>query len=364
MKKIVYSVSLIASMASLLSCNDKLEIAAPYKNITVVYGLLNIADTAHYVRIQKAFMDQNQSGIDMAKVADSSFYNVLDVKIKELNSGGTVLNTIDLDKVDLTLEGYPKQSGAFFNTPNYAYKFKRALNAANTYRIIITNKNTGNVDSAETAVIGTGKPGDFNNFGIVEWRSDTVKTSISFFQTFTDAGKLRDINFAARIPDNVGDAQLVLRFNWTDSNTATGASVKKSADFTNFNTNPLGIENQSPLNKTFGYITPNRDFYVFLRDALGVNPSANQTRILDSCDMFLYVAGIEYKRYRLLNENKGGITADEIRPMYSNIKGANVLGLFSTKAFVAKYNIGINKETRDSILKNNLTSDLNIRFYQ
>jgi hypothetical protein len=83
---------------------------------------------------------------------------------------------------------------------------------------------------------------------------------------------------------------------------------------------------------------------------------------MDSCDMFLYAAGIEYYRYKELNTNKGGLTADEIRPTYTNIKGKNVMGLFSTKAYIQKLQIAIGLDTKDSLTNGVQFKDLSIRF--
>ncbi len=358
MKKITFALAAITSSALLFSCNDKLNIAAPYKNITVVYALLNQADTAHYIRIQKAFMDENQSGIDMAKEADSSFYKDLSVSIKELNKAGQVLTTIPLSKVDLGLEGYPKEAGAFFNTPNFAYKFKKSLNQDNTYRLIIKNNNTGNVDSAETPIINTRDSAFFN---VVEWRSGSSQR-IAFPKTMTPEGKLLETNYSLNIPSNVGAAQLILRFRWMDSNTTAGTGVYKTADFTNFSQiKPLTPSTTS--NQSYGVFTQNINLYDFIRSSLGANPGPNQYRYLLACDMILYAAGIEYKVYNDFNSYKGGLTADEIRPVYTNIKGTDVRGLFSTRTFVQKLSVPFSDDTKDSIQNYNpATKDLHIRF--
>ena len=42
------------------SCSNELELNAPYKNIPVIYGVLSVKDTSHYIRIQKVFT--NPSG--------------------------------------------------------------------------------------------------------------------------------------------------------------------------------------------------------------------------------------------------------------------------------------------------------------
>ena len=357
MKRIIPSLALIAGASSIISCNDKLNIAAPYKNITVVYGLLDIADTAHYIRIEKAFMDENQSAIDMAKIADSSFYSALSVVMKEIGPSGNILNTISLNRVDLTNEGYTKDTGAFFNTPNYAYKFKYPLNAGNQYRIVIKNTATGEVDSAISPVISDAGP--ITYFGVTEWQRSTE--TISFAKVLREDGKPDEIDYGINIPANVGAAELAIRFNWTDSNILTGAATHKYADFSSF-TASKSIAPSTTSSQSFSFIAQNKDVYQFLRDALGT-PSANQYRYFDSCDMYLYVAGTEYQRYNDLNANKGGLTADEIRPIYTNLRGLNVMGLFSTRAKTKRLQMPFGEATKDSIATNSLTRDLNIRFY-
>lgn len=354
MKKIIYTFALAASALGVVSCNEKLNIAAPHKDITVVYGMLNIADTAHYIRIQKAFMDENQSAIDMAKVADSNFYKALEVTMKEISAGGTVRSIITLSKVDLALEGFPKDTGAFFNTPNYAYKFKYPLSADNRYRIVIRNTNTGNVDSAETDIINN--TGSYNVFGLTEWIFSGAL--VSFSQIQSDAGKLRQSEYSAHVPANTGDAELVVRFHWTDSNTATGSSVRRSADYMGFS---FKTSMSTPLPTTFGLVSTNKDIFDFLKSTIGP-AGTNQYRYMDSVDMLLYAAGVEYRRFKDLNSFKGGLTADEIKPLYTNIKGKDVMGLLSTRAFAARYQMGFGTETKDSLSNGSITKELNIRF--
>ena len=41
----------------LTACSNDLEVAAPWKDIPVVWGMISRSDTAHYVRVEKAFLD-------------------------------------------------------------------------------------------------------------------------------------------------------------------------------------------------------------------------------------------------------------------------------------------------------------------
>src|SRR4051812_39354220 len=124
MKKIALNLLCAFTLSGMISCKEDFDVAAPYKNFTIAYGMLDATETVHYIRIQKAFMDQDKSALDMAAIADSSFYpeGALEVHMKEL-SGNTVVSDSILRRVTMANEGITKEPGAFFTTPNYAYKY-------------------------------------------------------------------------------------------------------------------------------------------------------------------------------------------------------------------------------------------------
>ena len=147
--KYIFNVAFAALLlVGLASCKQDFKVSAPYKPVTIVYGLLNMGDTAHYIRIQKAFIDESLSALDLAKNADSNYYPNLVVTLRELNSGTVITNT-NLTRVDLNTEGYQKDSGTFFNNVSYAYKTTKTLNPNYTYRLVITNPDNGMSDSSE-----------------------------------------------------------------------------------------------------------------------------------------------------------------------------------------------------------------------
>src|SRR6185437_11084003 len=109
MRKLFSPLLIITALVGISSCSTKFNIAAPYKNITVIYGLMDETDTAHYIRIEKAFLDQNKSAVVMAQNPDSSFYpeSQLDVKMELIDPSGTIDSIYSLSRVDLNNEGYP-----------------------------------------------------------------------------------------------------------------------------------------------------------------------------------------------------------------------------------------------------------------
>src|ERR1700722_992454 len=72
-----------------IACNNKLNIDAPYKDITVVYGLLDQNDSAHYIRINKAFLGIGNA-LTMAQQYDSINYptGTLTVILKDFDVNG------------------------------------------------------------------------------------------------------------------------------------------------------------------------------------------------------------------------------------------------------------------------------------
>jgi len=336
MKKLLVSTVILSLALGLHSCSEDFEVSAPYKDITVVYGLLNMRDTAHYVRIQKAFLDENKSAIDMAKEADSNFHNSLDVRVKEL-SGAAVVDVIQLQRVDMNTEGYPKQPGAFFTSPNYAYKFKKALNPANRYRLVILNNNTGDVDSSEISIV------DSNDIKVT-WKpvfsfGRLVPATSAKYQIFVNP--TTDVRYL----------EGVVRFHWVDSNLNTGELRNDSTDYM--------FASKAPDGQAMEVL--HTSLYTALKDAMQP-PPADIVRLMDSVDMFIYGGGVDFYNYITTTQlQSGGLTADQVKPIYTNLKGGDVYGIFSTRNYAADYNIPIDDLTIDSLRLNAITAPLMIR---
>ncbi len=337
MKKIILPLLVLMALSILPSCSEKFSVAAPYKSITVVYGLLDKSDTAHYIRIQKAFLDDAKSALAMAKEADSSFFNNINVKIKRISMSGNLLDTIHLNRVDLTAEGYPKEAGTFFNSPNYAYKFKGALNANYIYRIVVSNAATGEVDSAEAPIIdNTAALSSFYIYYI----DDTASNPQFEFANNSPYQKTEIISrylAASNYNYNGGAtpamvAQAFIRFHWVDSNIVTGLIASKSYDYN------LGYKDLSSFqNKFFTYQVPNTDMYNAINTAM-VRAPENTVRLMDRCELLMYLGTEDFYNYIKVEALQGtGLTGNEIQPTFTNLKGANVLGLYTSRCMRKGY---------------------------
>ena len=338
LKRLFLALPLLLMMAS---CSEDFNVAAPYKSVTLVYGLINIGDTAHYIRIQKAFLDENKSALNMAQEADSNFFGSLSVHLKELSSAGVLLKDTILPRVDLNNEGYKKESGVFFNAPNYAYKSKMKLVPGNAYRLVITNTVTGEVDSAESPIIDNQR----TTQGIV-----VTQFNNSYVLSFPgihpdDEYRLNTVY----VPANSKMYEGIIRFHWV--NRVGGVQTDDSVEWRFASTTWDGITPGITLK------TNQRAFYQFLKDAIGPAPS-NMTRHLDSADLIFWAGSNDLYNYQTINNVQGGITADQIKPLYTNMKGNNVFGIFTCRARAEFRNIGISQPSLDTLINSSVTRSL------
>ena len=115
------SVLSVVCLVTLFGCSEDFELTEKWKDIPVVYGFLNRADSAHYIRLEKVFVSEDISASTIAKNADSLYYNDAFVKLFNLSTR----NEFILTRVDASKEGYTRDTGAFATVPNYMYKLPK-----------------------------------------------------------------------------------------------------------------------------------------------------------------------------------------------------------------------------------------------
>ena len=358
MKKFLFPLLALVALFFLPACSEKFDVAAPYKSVTVVYGLLDRNDTAHYIRIQKAFLDNNKSALVMAKEVDSNTFANLNVRVARISMNGNAIasDTVHLTRVDLNVEGYPKQAGTFFNAPNYAYKFKSALDPAYIYRIIVTNPATGEVDSADAPVIDDRNGGPFYVYYIDDTASHPTLdfSSTASLSTITLTGRYtppNNFSFNGSTTP-VAAVQAFIRFHWVDSNVSTGATTAKYFDHN------IGY---IFLNGTgFSYDVKNTELYNAINSGIGIAPAFTD-RLMDRCELIFYLGTTDFYNYITVQSLQGtGLTGNEIQPTYTNIKGQNVLGLYTSRGLRSGY-ITISPNTIESLKTSPLVEGVRIK---
>ncbi len=357
MNKLVLSLLIIATLFA-TGCSEKFDTAAPYKDITVIYAFLDKKDTAHYIRIQKAFLDQEKNALAMSKEADSNFYSKLDVKVRKIraNDLSKVIAEYTLTRVDLNNEGYQKEPGVFFTSPNYAYKFKTDLDHNYLYRVVVTNLATGKADSSIAPIIDDVTAGVYK----IDVIDEKTRNDKGMEFASTSPNQSFDMRITYVPPANFSYQGIsspayvtfpIIRFNWVDSNILTHTKTRHSYDY------ELG--SQVLVNNTISYNTKNLSIYSAIASGLGAAP-ANTVRLIDRCDIIAYATTYDYHRYQEATAAQGvGLTGNEIHPIYTNITGENALGLFTSRG-MHEGKITITPTTVQALKTESLVSNVRI----
>ncbi len=289
--------------AFLVSCSNKLNVNADWKDITVVYGLLNQNDSIHYLRITKAFLGPGDA-LQFARIPDSSNYpNKLDVRLEEWDiSGGdsTPKNTYSFDTTRVK-----KDTGSFiFNYPyQKVYRTIGKLNENYTYKLFITLPKTGKLVTGRTVLISR----------------MTIKTPRSGSKASILPQTSIPLEFLSSI--NGRRYQLVLRFNYTEYTSKDTAKIAKYVDWQVFNdeVSPdlTGGKDLQPYYLGDG-------LYSALKSKIPVDPTV--TRHATSIDYILSVGSDDLNTY--MNVTAPSMTIVQERPSYTDI--TNGIGLFSS----------------------------------
>jgi len=148
MRKAVF----IFAAAGLLlqSCKNDFEVNEPWRETMVVVGLLNAADTAHYIKINKAYLGEGNALV-MAGEFDSINYtdNEIDARLERWKNG-VLMQTLPLYRDTLI----PKDTGVFASPLQMLYKTSSPiLQDGSSYKLIINNENSGKVVTSETPIV-------------------------------------------------------------------------------------------------------------------------------------------------------------------------------------------------------------------
>ncbi|TAK34000.1 MAG: hypothetical protein EPO28_16670 [Saprospiraceae bacterium] len=332
MKNILFP-TLLFGAALFTSCSNDFEVSAPWKDIPVVYGLLNIQDTAHYIRVEKAFLDPSANALDIAQNPDSLYYDNALVQLEKVNTG----EVFTLQKVDGNLEGYPRQSGVFANAPNWLYKIDSLtldLHVGDSILLRIDRGNGLPEVTAGTSIIEPGqqrKPGGnepkfsffYNLPSIIAW---SASENARIFDV-----KL-DIRYTEYPKDNpAAFEKKSLEWKW-------GQGVRFENFATQYELEKQGIE-----------------FYQVMQNNIPVNP--DMKRIFEGIDITIISGGFALEKYINVALANTGITGSQDIPTYTNLSEGK--GVFSTINYLVTKNGILVPETRDSLKNGMFTKDLN-----
>ncbi len=337
MKKLAILLPILYLFVS--SCSNDFELTDDWKDIAVVYGLINPSDTAQYVKVGKAFLDPSTSSLVIAQIPDSLYYQDVTVELKELSATGEVDNTIQMFLVDANLEGFPKPEGVFASSPNYVFKTKDILNTAKTYRIEIKNSETSSSVTAETGIIG--------DFEVTRPRSRLVNPNSRLNWVVGST-----TTFRWQIPENAAFYDLTLEILFDEIYDDGSTILRKLV----WELEKSVVSDQSNSNgQSFSLGYDGEDFYQFMNNSLDPNPDF--CRKMRHFNVRVNAGGEELYKYINAGEANSGITSTLPLPDYTNLSNEG-RGIFSTRNSSFEEFVNVDGSINTELITNPLTSDL------
>ena len=351
MRKVLLYLTAIAACTFIWNaCSNDFELTAPWKEIPVVYGILSPADTAHYLRIEKAFLDQKTSALQVAGIADSLYYpeNAISVYLQKV--GNT--KRYQMYRVDGNKEGYVRQDGVFATSPNWLYKIKPSeldggLEEGSTYRLIIQRADGQPDITAETVIP--------KKFVISSPAANTVPPKIEFRGD-------NNTNFRWSHDINAVYFNVFLTVPYREE--IAGQIVARDT----IRWKAIGNVEVNPNTPTSTLATvKGTDFYTVVANRINqrfnndVTEIAKANRYFDIVTVEVEGGGREIKDYLLTKQANSGLTGAEIINTYTNLSEG--YGLLSSKNKSGQSGYRIWEMTIDSMQVYPPTKLMNWKFF-
>jgi len=326
MRKFRFCFLLALCTGILLSCKQSLDVNEQWKDITIVYGILDQSDTIHYIKITKAFLGPGDA-LQYAKIPDSSNYSArLEVRLDEY-SNNTFIKSLILNDTLIT----NKDSGIFYFPVQKVYSTKEKLDQAYQYRLWIRNTETGKLIQANTILV--------NNFVL---EKPAMLPGVDFVpQQATDVQWISPVGGKRY--------QLTFRIHYSEYHYGDSAKTFHYLDWLTF-TKVRSLDSKG--GETMLFTLPGIDFYKYLGDNLSPNPDI--VRSLGRCDLIFLTGSDDLDSYLEVSQQSNSII--EFKPPFSDI--ANGIGLYASRHVQAFDTLQFTDRTKDSLKINRYTKDL------
>ena len=326
-KKYLCFIFISLGLIVLNSCNEKIKLIGDFVETAVVYGLLDQADSLHFIKINRAFIGPGNA-IEIAGVADSSYFTNVDATISEYLNGNLTRSWLLRD----TILDNKDPNGVFYAPEQKVYYFKTMPTGFNGVIQTSTNPQMTSLNPQAIYKIDI----------VINNGAFSVSGETELVRGITSAAATQNFNF--KFADNPGEY------------TSTGITVSSTGNSYVLNTQ---------LNMAFyeweGNTFSEKSFFWKLGEA-DVLPSsskiftANGETFYDlmksNCTESLSISKRTFKGvtikitggaeelYNFIAVNKPSSGLAQSKPTYTNLTATNgkrVIGIFSSRQTVEIY---------------------------
>lgn len=343
----LFCITLVAVI--LVSCKPDVNLTSDYRDITVVYGLLNPLDQNHYVKIYKGYLTKDNAVVMAGDLDNISYYDDIEVKLIEHRQNGEVVS-FPMDTVMLRSN---ENGFSIFPTTQVLYRPVRNPNShipieispGRKYELVITNKKTGRVVTSETTTI------DDMVFNIPMGSSQVVSTiNINKDDPWNVGFKI------ANWPKNAYAVDAYVTFRYIEQDKVTLDTVHKSVDNVHLTTGFVyGNETSFKPNIICRILQEN------------IEENENVWRYPDTyecIDIKLWACDQVYYTYYKTAQPSSSIVQDRVN--YTNIHADDelALGFFASRTYInRKFKLDVVSHNEDSLIQGQWTKNLNFRRY-
>lgn len=326
MKKFVLSLSLLASLACFNACTTDVALYADYKDIPVIYGLLNMTEDTNFIRINRAFSSNNENPInayEVALIADSCNYPgklkayIVEYKKAYGNNYEPTGDTLMLDT--MTIKN--KEEGIFYSpnqkvyytdnmTTNHTPIFSNnSVNNTYKYKLFVFKGN--DTITSETGMVG----GD-----------DFKITTYSLHFSSDQSDKSSKIKFKAA--ENAVFYDMEFSFTYLESHNG-GPAINKQV---RYSCGTKSLENLISEGGLYYFSYGENVLFNLLKDAIGAD-TVNVQRTFGTHPIQVRLSAGADELYNYIQINSQSSFSQSV-PDYTNISGG--YGVFSSRINIAQ----------------------------
>ncbi len=336
--------NLFISLLSLLifnSCSTELDVNADFRETPIMFGLINQNDSINYVRLQKAFSNENGNALEIAKEFDSLYYDTTKIvfQLIEINLADDERDTVDILNPEYNLDKVP---GIFAAPGQYVYKttFSDWKESGYEYIFEFINKETGLVAFAKTDVVGCARI-----LNPVRYQCNTQSFENSLRRNF-------DVN-----TDGSGETQSFIEFDGPTNaayfsceaiieytiNYEDGREDTLSTEPILWNVHVEDLDERvpgKPYGANGGIPIGKSAIGNYLTRAINTENDVSEgvlERALLNIQFFFYYYNTSYENYLEVNGNFNPLS--QTKPLYTNVQ--NGLGLIASRSVLVTSKIRI-----------------------
>lgn len=327
MKKTILSLSLLVLSTLFFSCSTKVDLYADYKDIPVIYGLLDATLDTNFVRINRAFSGSNDNPInanEVALIADSCNYPTkLDAKIYRYGKTASSFSTYTLeDYVTLdTMTIHNKQPGTFYSPDQLVYytvsnhssqsqAFFKTNTASKNYKYKLVVLKDNDTVSSETNLVGGEGFSILNNRVVFSSEPSDKTGKVSF-----------------KPAENAAMYEVSMEFNYREKHLNSDTISKKVS----WSYGSKGVEEYSFEDGVYFITYLENTLFTNLATQIG-GDTLGVERYFGDFYITIAAGGTELYNYIQINATGGNLS--QTIPDYTNVNGG--YGVFSSRINLRK----------------------------